>query len=53
MKRLLFMLLLAAYMTGGAVPILSRAFHIGPTTVHAQDDDDQGENNDDQGENEQ
>jgi len=51
MKRVLFMLLLAAYMTGGAVPILSRVFHLGPTTVHAQDD--QGEDNDDQGEDEQ
>jgi hypothetical protein len=53
MKKLLLFLLLAAYMSGGAVPILSRVFGFGPATAHAQDEDQGDEDPGDQGEDEQ
>ena len=49
--RILRLLILVAALGGPAMPVVNM-HGIGPTTVYAQDDDDQGDDNDDQGEDE-
>jgi hypothetical protein len=52
MKRLLLLLLLAAFIGSTATPILSSVVGLGPTAAYAGNDDSQGDN-DNQGEDEQ
>ena len=49
MKRLLLLLLLAAFVGGTATPVFN-FLGLGAATAYGQDDDDQGEDDDDQGE---
>jgi len=57
MKKVLLVLILAAFVGGTAAPILSSFLRLGPATAYAGPkqpvEDDQGEDNDDQGEDEQ
>ena len=48
MKKILLMMLLAAFVSATTTPTFSKLMGFGPSVAFAQDDDDQGDDNDNQ-----